>query len=158
MRTRIALVVAVSCLSAGVGESRLTYWWTFEELQAKSDIVVIAEMLGTRNMKVKALLIDTRPPYPAVELNTEFKVLTTLKGVVDSKRLTLRHYRTDTELLSGGILNGPGFVEFTRGPMNVYLLFLKQEFDGLYSATSGQVDPHSSVFALPRHSLTPFPQ
>jgi hypothetical protein len=130
--------------------------WTFEELQVTSDLVVIAEMLDTHDTNVRTLLTDIRPPYPAVERNTEFKALTTLKGHIESATLKLRHYRTDTELLSGGVINGPTFVEFVRGRVNVYLLFLKQEFDGLFSPTSGQIDPSFSMFALPQNSLALF--
>jgi hypothetical protein len=158
MRNLIALSVAALLLCPTVGEGRLSYPWTFDELKAKSDVVVIAEKLSTRETGLKTFLYDIQPPFPVVELNTQFNMLTLLKGSVEAKAFLLRHYRTDTELMSGRVVNGPVFLDFSRGPTGVYLLFLTRETDDLYAATSGQVDPDQSAFALPKNALTVFPR
>jgi len=153
MRGFIILLAGACCLGGAVSEARISYAWTFEELQAKSDVVVIAQWLGTRDLNVKAVLDDVEPPYPVVTINSDFNVLTTFKGEVNSKTLKLRHFRTDTELLPGAVLNGPVLVAFGHDPVNVYLLFLKKDFDGMFSPTSGQIDQYVSVLMLPKQFL-----
>jgi hypothetical protein len=158
MRHLIALSAVALLSCPAVGESRISHSWSFDELKAKSDVVVIAQKMSTRETGVKAVLYDIQPPFPVVELNTQFKMLTLLKGYAERKEFLLRHYRTDTELMPGGVLNGPVFLDFSRAATGVYLLFLTREADGLYATTSGQVDPDQSAFALPKNALTVFPR
>jgi len=158
MVRKFAAGVALLCLCPRISEGRLSYAWTFDELRAKSDVVVIAERLGTYDTNTKALLHDIQPAFPVVELGSEFKVLTLFKGVIKSKTFTLRHYRTDSELIKGPIANGPIFLDFSSEPTAVYLLFLVLEPDGRYAPTSGQVDPDDAVVALPKNATTVFPR
>jgi hypothetical protein len=53
--------------------------WTFDELRSKSDRIVIAERVGTRDADIKTEFTDLRPPFPVIELNTNFKVLLSTK-------------------------------------------------------------------------------
>jgi hypothetical protein len=48
--------------------------WTFDELRSKSDLIVIAERVATRDVGTKTEFTNLRPPFPVVELNTDFKV------------------------------------------------------------------------------------
>jgi hypothetical protein len=132
--------------------------WTFDELRAKSDLIVIAERIATRDAGIKTEFTDVRPPFPVVELNTDFKVLSVLKGTPLRATLVLRHYRQDTDRLPGPVLNAPLGLDFSRGPTTVYLLFLKRESDDLYAPTSAQVFPEFSILALPKGPLTVFPR
>lgn len=132
--------------------------WTFDALRAKSDLVVIAERVSTSDTGIAAELTDLRPPFPVVEMHTEFKVLSTLQGTPLGMRLVLRHYRRDTDRLPGGVLNAPLGLDFTKGPTAVYLLFLTRESGDVYAPTSGHVFPEMSILALPRSPLTMLPR
>jgi hypothetical protein len=68
---------------------------------------------ATRDTGIKTELSHLRPPLPVVELNTEFKVLSLLKGNVSSGTLVLRHYRLDTDRIRGGCLNCGSQLDFT---------------------------------------------
>src|SRR6266852_2265010 len=115
--------------------------WTFDELMSKSDLIVIAERLATRDAGIKTEFIDLRPPFPVVEMRTAFKVLSALKGTPLQAILVLRHYRPDTDRLPGSVLNAPLGLNFSRGPTTVYLLFVTRESADLYAPTSGHVFP-----------------
>jgi hypothetical protein len=156
-RTSSVVIVALLFLQATV-VGLIAPPWTFDELRSKSDLIVIAERVATRDVGFKTEFTDLRPPFPVVELNTDFKVLSALKGTPLRAILVLRHYRQDTDRLPGPILNAPPGLDFSRGPTTVDLLFLKRESDGLYAPTSGHVFPEFSILALPKGPLTVFPR
>src|SRR3954469_12881885 len=97
-RTRYVVTVALLLLQATVMGS-IAHPWTFDELRAKSDLIVITERIATRDAGIKTEFTDVRPPFPVVELNTDFKVLSILKGTPRRPTLVLRHYRQDTDRL-----------------------------------------------------------
>ena len=66
---------------------------------------------------------EVQPPYPVVELNTEFNVLTTLKGKAPNAHIVLRHFWRDAERMSGAVVNAPAPLEFRHDRTAVYLLF-----------------------------------
>jgi hypothetical protein len=147
--------------------SQMGYLWSFDELTAQSEVVVIATPGATQDTGIKTELDDLQPPLPVVELHTEFKVLSLLKGNVSSGTLLLRHYRLDTDRIRGGCLNCGSQLDFaTTGRMAVscrsgdvsaqlptpcnYVLFLKRGTMGVFVPTSGQVFPGDSVLLLRR--------
>lgn len=155
-RTSSIVIVALLFLQMKV-VGLIAPLWTFEELQSKSDLIVIAERVATRDVGIKTEFTDLRPPFPVVELNTD-KVLTALKGTLLQASLVLRHYRQDTDRLPGAILNAPLGFDFSGGPTAVYLLFLTRESADVYAPTSGQVFPEFSILPLPKRPLTVFPR
>jgi hypothetical protein len=147
--------------------AQVGYLWSFDELTAQSEVVVIATPDATQDTGIKAELNDLRPPLPVVELNTEFKILSILKGNVSGTTLLMRHYRLDTDRIRGGCANCGSQLDFTTtGRMAVscrsgdvsaqlptpcnYVLFLKRDAMGVFVPTSGQVFPGNSVFAVRR--------
>jgi hypothetical protein len=156
-RTRHVVMVALLFWQATV-MGLIAPSWTFNELRSKSDLIVIAERIATINTGIKTEFTELRPPFPVVELNTDFKVLSALKGTPLRATLVLRHYRRDTDRLPALALNAPLGLDFSSGPTTVYLLFLKRESDDLYAPTSGHVFPEFSILALPKGPLTVFPR
>jgi hypothetical protein len=87
-----------------------------------------------------------------VGVDTEFKVLTVLKGKVKGGTLTLFHFRAPESSVDcqSPEVDGPSLVAFdpkAEGRPR-YLLFLKVRADGRYEPVSGQVDPDVSVARL----------
>jgi hypothetical protein len=144
----LACFAQVSVLANQIG-----YPWTFSELASRSDSVVIAAWIRTTETGIKTTVTENiSPGLPSVELNTDFKVLTVFKGHESLSSITLVHYRLDMDRIQGICINCGTRLDFENGP--VYLLFLKQDPDGRYRPTSGQVFPDSSVMVLPKNGVT----
>lgn len=138
------LVVWRSTVVSSVGQ--VGYLWTPEELRAKSDVVVVAAAMETRETGVRSELLDLRPPFPVVELVTEFTVLSVLKGEIASRTFLLRHVTPDRTRLPNGIVNGARPLPLTA--REHYLLFLRREAAPTFIPVSGHVSPSDSVFNL----------
>lgn len=156
-RTSAAVIVVLFSMQATV-MGLIAPPWTFDDLRAKSDLIVIAQRISTRDAGFTSEFTELQPPFPVVELNSDFKVLTALQGTPGRATVVLRHYRQDTERLPGPVLNAPLGLNFSTEPTAVYLLFLKHQPDDLYAPTSGHVFPEFSVLALPKGPLTVFPR
>ncbi len=141
--------------AAGRGINVLTY----DELFAKSDFIVIAEVAEkTKDTPERTKLKDISPPQSAIGIVTEFECLHVIKGS-RRQRLTLHHYRADfsvddfhdqaPEGTERVIVNGPTFMSFEleRGKP-AYLMFLIRERDGRFAPVAGQIDPDLSIFKL----------
>ena len=129
--------------------TQIGYLWSSDELKAKSDLVVIAALIATRDTGVRTEINDLQPPFPVVELNTEFKVSSILKGTLPGETFVLRHYRLDTDRLRGGVANGVHPLDFASpGRQMEYLLFLKRDASGIFVPISGHIFPGDSVFSL----------
>jgi len=135
--------------------------WSYKQLLAESDLVVIANALETRqvpngdDMSKNGLQSF---PYSFQQVDTTFHVQVVLKGKLEGKQLRLVHFRYAPKTVD--IDSGPSLVAFSKdesvvsvengvlihGP--VYLLFLKARKDGRYDPISGQVDPDFSVREL----------
>ena len=166
MRHALYLVIGLLLLRAETA-AQVGYLWSFDELTAQSEVVVIATPGATQDTGIRTELSDLRPPLPVVELNTEFKILATLKGNVPGGTLVMRHYRLDTDRIRGGCINCGSQLDFTTTgrmavscrsgdvstqlptPCNV-LLFLKRDTVGVFVPTSGQVFPGHSVLVVRR--------
>jgi len=119
--------------------ARLMKDWTFQEIFAKSDLVVIAIPIATFETKERTTLEDLSPSVRVVGLSTEFQVRLVLKGDKGTNKLVLHHYKLEHE---ASMINGPELVSFDStlsGP--AFLLFLKRERDGRYAPVTGQTDP-----------------
>jgi hypothetical protein len=142
--------------------AQLAYLWSFDELRTKSDLVVIAAWVNTVDTGIRTANADLKPPLPVIIMNTQFKILSVVKGTLKTgDTFVLRHYRLDTDRMPAGVINGGGSLRLPPPPPvtlvpapldayppEAYLLFLKRDVDGTFVPTSGQVWPDDSVFAL----------
>jgi hypothetical protein len=104
-RCALGLLAALMLLQQNLS-AQLGYLWSPDELRAKSDLVVIAVTVSTRDTGTRSEIRDLRPPFPVVEMQTEFRVLSILKGALTRDTLVLRHYRVDSDRLRGAVVNG----------------------------------------------------
>jgi hypothetical protein len=167
----LALVFAL-CISIHAN-ARVVPDWPYEKLMAKSDLVVIAEFMKNRDTPFDFAKDKDFAPWfcdpvagPIIRGKlaaqiTTLKSLGTLKGKAKDEYIEVIHYRWTEHV---PIENGPGFIEFPlcctvtmetkdeegrtssyRTDKLYFLLFLRMREDGLYEATSGQMDPDLSV-------------
>lgn len=139
--------------------------WSAAALKTKSDLVVIATWVATRDTGIKSEIGALQPPLPVIELHTEFEILSILKGEASTNYFVLRHYRLDTDRIKGGCINcgnqldlatGTDAASCRAGSMSlvipptkcVYLIFLQRDSGGMFRATSGDVFPNDSIFSL----------
>src|SRR5689334_15746669 len=145
---------AAFLLVFAAGTAQVPRPWTFDELTAKADLVVIASHLSTEDTGRRRTRAELKPETRAAELRTELKVLQVLKadparGVAAGATLALRHYR---------VLEPPYTVGSTLKfgePARLYLVFLTRDPDGVYEPVSGQVFPADSVYLLDRSDRVP---
>ena len=125
--------------------ARLGWYPDFDELAKKSDVIVIAEDIGVRDLSETSVLPNIQPDIKVVGVETTFKSVTILKGEIPNT-FVLHHYRLPTAQGHGHLtmINGPGLVMFL-GNQQRYIMFLKKESDGRYSPGSGQTDPNCSI-------------
>ena len=143
------VVIWLLLLQLGGRAGQIGYLWSFDDLRSKSDLVVIAAVVATRDTGIRTVINELQPPFPVVELNTQFKIVSVVKGTSSGEMLVLRHYRLDTDRLRGGVVNAARPLDFTtNGSAIEYLLFLKRDAGEIFVPTSGQVFPGDSVFAL----------
>ena len=150
MKTRVGIVasaVLALLISHGFGYSITP--WSYKDLFAKSDFVVIASPLTRpRDTRERMTLQKISPPVPVIGVNTEFKTLLVLKGS-KRQRFVLHHYRESRKPDPNKvILGGPDLLDFERPKdsrsvfsSKRYLLFLVREADGRFAPVSGQQDP-----------------
>jgi hypothetical protein len=153
-----AVVAALIASGAQVG-----YLWTFDALNAKADIVVIAEPVRTVDTGRRGEHPELTPPLPVIEWRTDLKVLSVIKAGADGAvragaEIRLRHLSIDVDewrrqhpAQKGqpppGLINAGTALSFdARTP--VYLLYLKRLADGAYEAVSGATFPTDSVLNL----------
>ena len=142
-------------------QARLIEVLTYQEMLAKSDLVVIATPKSkTTDTGEQAFFPNIvqqdgggrQRKVESIGVETLFVVSAVLKGDKTIKKFTLHHYR---EVNSSHItVNGPSLVFFdpsdTSKP-NSYLLFLVREPDGRFAPTGGQTDPgYKAINPLPR--------
>jgi len=99
---RVALF-AVLLIFATTASGRLIRAWTYQELTAASDLVLIATPTATADTKEEAGL----PGMASVRVtgvDTHFTVLTVLKGDAKLKDITVHHYRVTKGVV---VDNGP---------------------------------------------------
>ena len=152
MKTRAAVIAAflLSMLVRSASAYLITPW-SYEDLFAKADFVVIATALTPpRDTDERMTLQNITPPVPVIGVTTEFQTLYVLKGS-KSRRFKLHHYREPKRKLKPNqvIMGGPNLVTFDPPrkengywvSAKRYLLFLVREADGRFAPVSGQQDP-----------------
>ncbi len=141
-KTILCLVLAGLNLSA---QARITRSWSDAELLKASDLVVVGQPIGTKDLDETnslgwAQLASFQPRFRGVE--TTFKVSNVLKGMPDNDRVVLHHYRQEADW--GSPPNGPDFLRFAPNDTNKLTLYLIKDGAGRYTPVTGQNDPSSS--------------
>ena len=161
---RLPLAVLLGCAAAGASlwGAQIGYLWSFDELRAKADLVVIAEHLETVDTARRKNHPTLKPSLPVIELESAFNVLTVLsangRDTGDVRQLRLKHYRIDADewrrrhpprpgLPAPGPVNAGSVLDFPEGS-GPWLMFLKRGEGGTYEPLSGHTFPTESVFIL----------
>jgi hypothetical protein len=149
----IALFLAASLVAA-----RNIPGYTYDELFAGSDFVVVAEpVTKTRDTRERKTLTENiTPGVASLGVVTEFKSLLVLKGP-KRERFTLHHYRlapadpAERGEVERVIVNGPTFKTYEpKLGDQPFLMFLIRERDGRFAPVAGQIDPPISVQEINR--------
>ena len=144
--TTLGILIGIAAPSSIT--ARFMQPWTYQDLFAKSDFVVVAmPAAATHDTAEHSTLRDIQPNEPVVGVVTEFRTLLVLKGS-PKDRFVLHHYRLEDPTPA---INGPELVAFDPAKDHrPYLLFLVREPDGRFAPTGGQTDPaFLSVQQLP---------
>ena len=155
MKIAFGFLIALTVAVVNVAGRQIGYLWSFEELAAKADTIVIAEHIETVEVRRGGVHPDLKPALQVVEMESMFEVLAFLKhqrnaDTPDATKLRLRHYRIDMEEFHRregplkGLLNAGSSLDFgkEKGP---YLLFLKRGEGHVYQPLSGHTFPTESV-------------
>src|SRR4029077_8901150 len=121
MKKPVALI-AVVLLSVRVSSAYLLPSFTYEDMFAKSDLVVIARPVASRDTGEHKLDREVRPAVPVAGVITECQALYVLKGP-KLKKFKFRHYRdlTDPKRV---VIGGPTGISFDIPKNHTYLMFL----------------------------------
>jgi hypothetical protein len=129
-----------------VAQARAIQLFSFRDLEKKSDIIVIARPLSTKDTDEHSILPHIAPDIPVIGMSSEFEVNVVLKGDSNLKKVVVHHFR----LADPGKLmfNAPMLAAFNAKESTRYMLFLQREPDGRYAPIE-QTDPIcTSMLAL----------
>ena len=148
----VPLVIALAFSGSQAG-----HVWTFDELTAKADLVVIASHISSQDTGRRRTHPELKGDVRAIEMRTELRVLQVLKAdptgtVRKGATVALRHYT----VIGQDSFNVGSVLRFGE-PGHPYMLFLVHEPDGLYEPVSGQIFPTDSVYLLDRSDTLPPP-
>lgn len=110
--------------------------FTYEEMFARSDLVVIARPYRSRDTGKRTLDRNVNPAVHVAEVITDCQSFYILKGP-KLKEFKLHHYRdlTDPKV---AVIGGPTGISFNAHRR--YLMFLVREADGRFAPFAGQTD------------------
>jgi hypothetical protein len=128
--------------------ARPVYAPSLAEMSNKADLVVLASPIEQRTLpdqvEMPGVRLGNNAPIPALKVETKFEIQAVLRGKVDDpKVLVLLHYREVNPAPDAG--NALALVDFKAKSGKVYLMFLRLDADGRYSAFNGQTDPAISI-------------
>ena len=165
-----ALGVGLVATVVSLAGAQIGYLWSFEELAARADLVVIARRVRTDDTGRRAEHPQLSPDLPVVELQTTFEVLAVLKAdprpaSSDRSRVRLKHYRLDWDewlrrnptqpgLPPRGLVNAGSYLDFALVE-GAQLLFLARAEGGAYEPLSGHAFPTDSVYELRKPGRPP---
>jgi hypothetical protein len=146
-RPRVIFLTGALLLASGASlTAYVSRVWSYEELIAKAELVVIAKAVTATTDTteqidhpdgVGILTADNkRIGLPVVGVETKFEVLAVFKGEKVVKEVVLHHYR-ERDKPEGVRFAGASFVTFSTEKKQPYLLFLIREADGRYGPASG---------------------
>jgi len=73
--------------------ARVVRPWTYQEIFDKSDLIVIATFVSTKDTGEHSILRDVTLPVKVVGVTTEFETALVLKGPKNISRFQLHHFR-----------------------------------------------------------------
>jgi hypothetical protein len=166
MHMRAAMAIGVVLAMGRATNAQIGGILTMSDLEAKADVVVIAELLDTKDTGRQTNHPELRPAFPVIEMQSEFEILAVLKpnardtslpGAVGT-RIRVMYYRHDWDrwrrdhppepgLPPTGVVNTGSSLNFT-GDGGPYLLFLAKGSNGPYQPASGHTFPTDSVYLL----------
>jgi hypothetical protein len=164
MRASLIVAILTAALSWGTGQSVRDQVPTSDSLHAASDLVVVAQLVGTRGTGRRGPH-PARPDLPGLELESQFVVLEVLKGdgpaTPAGARIAMRHFRVDVnqwradhpgDAVPPDLADVGQPVRFLagRGPYRVFLI----RRDGVWEPASGPARASSSVVAV-KGRMTP---
>jgi hypothetical protein len=166
LRATLGTSLVLLILLGAAPRAQLGYIWSFEELTAKAQAIVIAEYVGTEDTGRERDHPELDPGFPVVELRSQFRVLSVLKQAGQPSgapapagaELWLTHYRHDMDRWRRenpaqpgkpppGVVNTGDVLRFKDpGP---YLMFLvKGGGEATFEPLTGQTWPGDSVFPI----------
>src|SRR5437588_754417 len=129
--------ILISMLSALSGlNARITQTWSYQEMFDKADLIVIAEVVSTKDTQERIALQDVRPPVPVIGVVTDFRTRLIFKGSHNLATFQLHHYRFQSED-DRSAANSPELIDLS-GKKQRFLLFLTEERNGMYAPLTGQ--------------------
>jgi hypothetical protein len=152
VNTKKYLVLLMSLCLVLESHARLMQAWTYDMLNDKATLVVIAIPIKVVETSELAALPNiatvngdgTKEDVMGKGVETTFQVLTVLKGEPSVKTLVLHHFTLVKPLAD----SGPDLVSFEPKDKKRLLMFLQKEADGRYVAVSGQTDPMLSIIGI----------
>jgi hypothetical protein len=148
MRLKVSIfLLCIASVSTPL-TARLVRPWTYQEIFDKSDLVVIATFVSTRDTEERNILRDLTPPVKVVGVTTEFETRLVLKGPKNVSRFQVHHFRFENPLEATWV-DAPQLIRLPTAPQDgvhyagheTFLMFLRKEPDGRYAPTTGQTDP-----------------
>jgi hypothetical protein len=136
MTMKVSVTLSVLLALATLGQARPVAVWTYKELAAQADLIVIATPISSRDTREKTQIPVLK--IPAIGVETKFEVLAVLKGRKDLKTFAFFHLR---EARPAKVPNGPMLVAFDLKGKRRFLLFLKRDPKGRWISVTGQTDP-----------------
>jgi hypothetical protein len=154
MSQRRWLVLVILCV-LGAGDkqapARIREAWSDQQIADRSDLIVMAKAIEVRDTGIQTTVPNIKrgnDSVGAIEMETTFEISAVLKGKIEQARLVFCHLReVKTEVASRGAAE---LVAFDPDGKKTYLLFLKRDADGRYSAVVGQTDPADAVREVSR--------
>jgi hypothetical protein len=133
---KVSFILSVLLGLASVGHARPVAVWTYKELTAQAELIVIATPVNSEDTKEKTLIPVMK--IPAIGVETKFEVDAVLKGKQDLKTFVFFHLR---QAKPANVPNGPMLVSFDLKGKRRFLLFLKRDAKGRWVSVTGQTDP-----------------
>jgi hypothetical protein len=79
MHVRAAMAIGLMLAMGRAGNAQIGGILTMSDLEAKADVVVIAELRDTKNTGRQTNHPELRPAFPVIEMQSEFEILAVLK-------------------------------------------------------------------------------
>ncbi len=160
--TALVLIV-LAWLATPLAASQIGYAWTFPDLFAKADVVVIGRVTAIRDTGRVVPHPSLKPALPMVEMEADVAIELLLKGgaaapgtAPNLRSLVLKYYRRDIQgwtspptadgVRLGGMLNGGSTLKLEAG-REPYVMFLKRDGER-YEPLSGHTFPTDSVYLM----------
>lgn len=121
--------------------ARVSRQWGYQEMFDRSDLVVIATVISTKDAGARVTLPDYVPLLNVIPVITEFEVKAAFKGGKAIKKFSLFHYRYESEDEQFESANNPELIKIDPDAPGTFLLFLTKDRAGRYVPVTGQTDP-----------------